>query len=86
MLTALPVEHTLTISSYHTSRVLLQCPDRLVFFLLKVFLSAFIRRCWGFFICFLQKKNLFVQFYKSLSKRRDDITVMALICYLLDLS
>lgn len=40
----------------------------------------------GFFCLFFAKKNLFVQFYESLSKRRDDITVMALICYLLDLS
>lgn len=40
----------------------------------------------GFFVCLFAKKDLFVQFYKSLSKRRDDITVTALIYYLLDLS
>lgn len=40
----------------------------------------------SFVLFFFAKKDLFVQFYKSLIKRRDDITVMALIYYLLDIS
>lgn len=70
MLTVLPEEHALAISSYHLSKFF--------FFLNTIFVSTFIEIF--FFIL------LIVQFYKNYSKRKYNIMARALIYYLLDLS